>query len=761
MTLDRFCITTVLCHLPILFLPKDWLLGSIVFGGMILLYGICSRTTFTFLCGLIICISYFHTFQVAKNAGNITANKQLTQFKITKILKQGDYQTAIATIKTGENIYLNWQADQPLFLDQHYQAALNLRPISARSNIGNFDRQRWYFSNHINMIATVRQVEKLAQTDNSLRTNWLNKVNAETKNLPTQGLLLALAFGERAWLKAEHWAQFQQTATAHLIAISGLHIGLAMLFGFYVAKGWQWLCLKSRLDWLQAVGFSLHFARVVGFLTAFAYSYLASFAVPTMRALFAITFVLLCQVLRRHYTHWQFWWRIVALLIVIDPLSLLSDSFWLSILAVASLILWYQFFPLNRFISDETRKKMTKFNRLWLSLLHLQVGIWLIFSPVQLYFFEGVSTFALLANLMIVPLYSFLLVPLILFSLLSDNLFATWQLADYLAQFSLWLLAPFSHSWLALNDWQQWQLLSFNLLVLLCLYCKLYRLSYKKWFNVVIFTILFNFSFYLPKWAFKAKSEWIIFDVGQGLAMALIDDQNNAVIYDTGSSWQSNNNGNKNSMAKLEILPYLKRNGILVEAIFLSHDDNDHSGGVVDLLSAYPNAKLISSSKIRYLGREPEPCIRGKRWQFGEWNLSALYPSHLVERAKNQDSCVILAKNDRLQILLTGDSGIQQERQFAQDARQINFLQVGHHGSKSSTSETLLALTEPQFAMISAGRWNAWKLPNKGVIERLERKNIAVLNTAEVGMIRVKFYEHSFEIEQARSDYSAWYKQQY
>ncbi|MFA9487596.1 MULTISPECIES: DNA internalization-related competence protein ComEC/Rec2 [unclassified Mannheimia] len=760
MMLDRFCIALFLFHLPILLLPRDWLIAGITLGGVILIYSIYVRAKLIFLLGMIICVSYFHIFQVAKNVENITASKQNTQFKISKILKQTDYQTAIATLPTGENIYLNWQAEQPLLLNHYYQAELTLRPISARSNISNFDRQRWYFANHIHMTATARKVEKLAQIESSFRTDWLHKVKADTENLPTQGLLLALAFGERAWLKTADWGLFQQTATAHLIAISGLHIGLAMLFGFYLAKSLQWFCLKSRLKWLQAVGFSLYFARIVGFLTAFVYSYLAGFAEPTVRALFAIAFVLLCQYLRRHYTAWQLWWRIVALLVVIDPLSLLSDSFWLSVLAVVSLILWYQIFPLNRFISDETRKKMMKFNRLWLSLLHLQIGIWLVFSPVQLYFFEGVSAFALLANLIIVPLYSFLLVPLILFSLLTDNLFSTWQLADYLAQESLWLLTPLSNAWFTLSYWQQWQLLSLNLLVLLCLYCKVYELSYKKWLSAVTLSILFNLSFYLHKWASQAKSEWIMFDVGQGLAMALIYEQNKAVIYDTGSSWQSGD-GKINSMAKLEILPYLKRNGISVEAIFLSHDDNDHSGGVVDLLSAYPNARLISSSKVRYRNVAPEPCIQGKSWQFGEWHLSAFYPSQIVERAKNHDSCIILAKNDRLQILLTGDSGIEQERRFAPNIRKIDFLQVGHHGSKSSTSETLLALAEPQFAFISAGRWNPWKLPNKQVVERLERKGIEVLNTAKVGMIRVKFYQNSFKIMQARDLFSPWYKQFY
>lgn len=757
MNLDRFCIFLVLLHLPILILPKAWLFSGVILGGILMLSACFQRKVWLIIFGSLLALSYFSVNQIAKNAENRTANNQsVVSFEIQKILKQTDYQTAIARLESGDNVYLNWQADIPLELHQHYQAKLNLRPISARRNIGNFDRQRWYFANHIQMISTVRKAEKLGEGDKPFRTNWLNRVRAETEQLPTQGLLLALAFGERAWLKAEHWALFQQTATAHLIAISGLHIALAMAFGFYFAKGLQWLCLKSEIRLLQAVGFSLFFARGVGFAVAFTYSYLAGFAVPTVRVLFAIAFVLLCQALRRHYTPWQFWWRIVAVLILLDPLTLLSGSFGLSVLAVLSLILWYQFFPLSRFGSQENRKILSKFNRLLLSLLHLQIGIWLIFSPVQLYFFEGVSAFALPANLLIVPLYSFVLVPLILLSLFTDNLFSTWQWADLLAEWSLWLLEPQSHAWISLSYAEQWQLLSINILILLLIYCKAYALPYKKWLQAVAFSGLFYLSFYLPKLLPQPKTEWIIFDVGQGLAIALVYEQNKAVIYDTGSSWQQND-GTTNSMAKMELLPYLQRHGISVEAIFLSHDDNDHSGGVTELLNAFPTARLVSSSKVRYQEREPEPCIQGKGWQLGEWQLLAVYPTETVERAKNHDSCVILAKNDRLSLLLTGDSGVEQERQFAQKVGKVDFLQVGHHGSKTSTSETLLATTQPNLAVISAGRWNPWKLPNKQIIERLNRKKITVLNTAEVGMVRVRFYQNSMEIEQARGEYSPWY----
>ncbi len=118
-----------------------------------------------------------------------------------------------------------------------------------------------------------------------------------------------------------------------------------------------------------------------------------------------------------------------------------------------------------------------------------------------------------------------------------------------------------------------------------------------------------------------------------------------------------------------------------------------------------------------------------------EWQLLAIYPSHIAERAKNQDSCAF-SQNDRLKILLTGDSGVEQERQFAHQLGKIDFLQVGHHGSKALAK--LYRLPSQHLQWISAGRWNPWKLPNKQ-IERLNRRHINVLNTVETGMIRVKF----------------------
>ncbi|WP_373766473.1 DNA internalization-related competence protein ComEC/Rec2 [Glaesserella sp.] len=756
MNLDRFCQSIVLLLLPILCLPGEWLIYAIIGAVLLGIFGIVRRDSLCSALGIIIGLSYAYIFHLYQVLDNVVAEKVVDNITVTQILKQQEYQSAIAERSNGRRIYLTWQSDTPLILHAQYRAELNIRPISGRLNQGNFDRQRWYVAQHIEQLASVKRAERVElKGTEPQRTRWLYFVKDQTERLASQGLLLALAFGERAWLPASHWTLFQQTTTAHLIAISGLHIGFAFLFGFWFAKLLHWIALRFRL--IQAVGFAHYFANTLGWIFAAGYSFLAGFAIPTVRTLIAISLVLLCRFLRRHYTPWQLWWRGVALLLILDPTTLLSDSFWLSVLAVASLIFWYRFFPFHQWIRFDFCKKFGVTDRLLLPLIHLQLGIWLVFTPVQLWFFGGSSLLALPANLLIVPLYSLVLVPIILISLLTNNVFQTWQLADWLIQWSLALLEPLAPYWIDLSSQQQWQLLTINVLVLTCLYLKLNHKPWRYWGYAVIVFLLCNRAYAAVRlFSPPPLVEWVNFDVGQGLAMALVyqtSGQKRAVFYDTGASWVGG------SMADMEILPYLKREGIEVEAIFISHDDNDHAGGTKALLTHYPQAKLMLSGQNSDNHHAFEPCVAGKWWQFGEIEVRAVYPNQTVPHAKNEDSCVLLVEIGQSRVLFTGDSGVAEERQYARQIGTIDFLQVGHHGSQTSTSQTLLAHTRPNYAMISAGRWNPWKHPNRQVVERLLNYDSTVLNTAQVGMIKVAFYRDHYRITTARDKWSSWYSE--
>ena len=701
-------------------------------------------------------------------------NKITLDLHISEILHQQDYQTLVATASLfdgkEQKIFINWRASEKPQLGETWRADVKLRPISARLNHGGFDRQQWYFSKRIIAVGNVKSAVKIGD-DFSYRTDFLQNSLKQTEGLSLQGLLIALAFGERAWLNNKTWLIYQQTNTAHLIAISGLHIGLAMGIGFFFARLLQ-LALPTRF-------ISPWFPLCFGVLIALGYAYLAGFSLPTFRAMMALLFIAILQFSRRYYTPSQMLCLVVAFLLFCDPLMPLSVSFWLSIGAVACLIVWYRYVPLS--IIEWRHQKLSRNVRWILGLFHLQLGLLILFTPLQLFFFNGMALNGFLANLIAVPLYSFLLVPLILFAVLTHGAFSSWHLSNTIAQGITQCLRVFQGSYMTISINLSLILTALLSLVFGGMLGGLYFASQRKTKNTplklsrfftvnhtkilspeeykqVLRSVIFIFCVCMSTLGYRyfTKPKWQLdtLDVGQGLA-TLIVKEGKGVLYDTGPAWQNGAVGS--SMAELEILPYLQREGIELETLILSHDDNDHSGGAKAILATYPEIELITPSRKNYGETHRTFCLQGKQWQWRGLDFKILSPMQITDRAENPQSCVILLTDGQYQILLTGDADVATERSFAENLGKINVLQVGHHGSKTSTGEFLLGQTKPDIALISSGRWNAWNFPHPTVIERLNRYQSAVENTAISGHIRLNFTEKGIEIEKARGDFSPWF----
>ena len=701
-------------------------------------------------------------------------NKITLDLYISEILHQQDYQTLVATTSLfdgkEQQIFINWRAPEKPQLGETWRADVTLRPISARLNHGGFDRQQWYFSKRIIAVGNVKSAVKIGD-DFSYRIYFLQASLKQTEELSLQGLLIALAFGERAWLDNKTWLIYQQTNTAHLIAISGLHIGLAMGIGFFFARFLQFVLPTSFI--------SPRFPLYFGVLIALGYAYLAGFSLPTFRAMMALLFIAILQFSRRYYTPLQMLCLVVAFLLFCDPLMPLSVSFWLSVGAVACLIVWYRYVPLS--IIEWRHQKLSRKVRWILGLFHLQLGLLILFTPIQLFFFNGLALNGFLANLIAVPLYSFLLVPLILFAVLTHGAFSSWHLSNTIAQGITQCIRVFQDSYMPISINLSLILTALLSLVFGGMLGGLYFASqgktkntplkssrfftlnstkilspeeYKQALRSVIFIFCFCIGTLGYRYITKPKWQLDTLDVGQGLA-TLIVKEGKGVLYDTGPAWQNGAVGS--SMAELEILPYLQRESIELETLILSHDDNDHSGGAKAILAAYPEVELITPSRKNYGETHRTFCLLGKQWQWRGLDFKVLSPTQITDRADNPQSCVIVLTDGQYQILLTGDADVATERSFAENLGKINVLQVGHHGSKTSTGEFLLAQTKPDLALISSGRWNAWNFPHPTVIERLNRYQSAVENTAISGHIRLNFTEKGIEIEKARGDFSPWF----
>ncbi len=251
-----------------------------------------------------------------------------------------------------------------------------------------------------------------------------------------------------------------------------------------------------------------------------------------------------------------------------------------------------------------------------------------------------------------------------------------------------------------------------------------------------------------------ADPELIVLDVGQGDA-TLLRDGRQAVLID-GGGWPNGDLGGR------VLVPALAAMGIRrLDAVLLTHPDMDHCAGLVDVVRYLPVSELWMGPgwlDSRCVAELLAANIRRWRvlWQgeveaVGRWRLRVLHPSAGARRGRNGRSLVIDAAVDQRRVLLTGDIEQAAERQLtdhylsqnkrggAAEWRRFDVLKVAHHGSKTSTSDVLLRAVAPRLAVISCGVGNHYGHPHPTVIERLQTVGATVLRTDQQGMIRLRF----------------------
>ncbi len=282
-------------------------------------------------------------------------------------------------------------------------------------------------------------------------------------------------------------------------------------------------------------------------------------------------------------------------------------------------------------------------------------------------------------------------------------------------------------------------------------------------------------------------------DIGQGDSFSLKLSHGQKILIDTGNDFSKFEKSESDvRSAELGGLPDILKNMFKTisykrktyDLIFLTHDDADHAGVISKLLKSYKVGAIISSPlKYGYIDRlkDDKKISRVKILRLGfngvgvtfhsnlpkknnvqsvaraqkDASINIIYPDFKKEisrlktntnnRAANEDSVVFVfnSQNNGNKILFTGDSGIEEEKIFAQRAGTIDILKVGHHGSKTSTSEYLLSTIKPKIVLISSGEKNSYGHPHKQVVDLLKRyvPEKQIYRTDNLGTARFYMYE--------------------
>ncbi|MEO8780127.1 MAG: DNA internalization-related competence protein ComEC/Rec2 [Rhodanobacter sp.] len=532
-------------------------------------------------------------------------------------------------------------------------------------------------------------------------------------------LLRAFAVGDTRGLSQQDWAVARANGVSHLIAISGFHVGVAAVFGVWLA--WLLYALWPRLGlWLPRPPAQAGAAL----LTAAVYSALAGFGLPTVRTLLMITVVALARSSRRVGGGAQSLALALFVIVLVDPLAVLAAGFWLSFVGVAFLILFLQ----SR-------------GRGWRAFVHeLSAGQLLMtvaLLPLTLWFFGQASLVGALSNLIAVPLVSFVIVPCALLGMLL--LAACPPLATPV----LWLAAHIVHAqwWLLerMANWPgaQWYLplvqpYALVLAVAGALWLFLPRGVPLRWLGCLLFLPLLLPPRNVPvEGGFQL---WVL-DVGQGLSV-LVRTHEHALLYDAGARYPSGFD-----LADAVVLPSLHALGVgRLDLLMISHGDNDHAGGASAVVGAFPQARRLAGEPAR-MHVPMAQCVTGQSWQWDGVRFRVLSPGPGAGDHDNDSSCVLLVEGRGGRALLTGDISSKMEPAVAAALRPgpPPVLLVPHHGSKTSSSADFIAAVRPSLAVVSAGWRNRFRHPRPEVVTRYHDAGVPLFNTAEQGALEVDF----------------------
>ncbi len=620
----------------------------------------------------------------------------------------------------GTELLLRWYRDfPPIHAGEFWQLGLRLKPARSRANFYGPDRERWYFAEGISALGIVDPANSRrlgpAGTRNLLA--WRQSTRELMKEIlvehRTRPLLLALALADRSEISPAAWTRYRLTGTSHLLAISGMHIGLAAMMGFWIGRVLMALAPAKlalvhglRIAWGCSIGFAVYYSMMAGLGTS------------TRRALIMLLTFCIVSLLKRNVAAWQGLVLALALVLLLDPLAPLGAGFWFSFLAVAVLLVVFT----SRHGPGHWLTKM----------VIAQAGLTIVMLPLSMFWFQQVTLLGLASNLVAIPWISFAVVPAILLAVLTmplDSfltpflLFSAAESISLLESFLQWIEQAGQNGWMmTLRPGMLSTVLAVagGLLLLL-------PTAVPVWLPGLLLLL----PLFLPLRNNKEMLRMEVLDVGQGLAV-LVETENHLLLYDTGPG-----DGRDWSLVRSAIAPAIANKAVTSpHRVNVSHGDLDHAGGLYEIRLRYRDSQLTAN--LRNPGSDVSHCAVPEEWIWDGAIFTVLHPSIGLPYLGNDSSCVLAISFESQSILMTGDIGAAVEKRLvASEVGEHEFLFAPHHGSKSSSSKVFIKTVKPEFALVSAGYQNQFNFPDPDVKKRFRDQQTPLWNTADCGAIRI------------------------
>lgn len=607
---------------------------------------------------------------------------------------------------------------------QRWRLSLRLRPPRGLSNPGGFDYERWLFAQQVGATAWVRESAGNQQLPGSAvgcpaarwRAAMARQISTVLDGRDAAPWVLGLAIGAYQALAESDWEQLRRTGTIHLISISGFHIALvagpAALLGLLVARV---LLAAGRRCRPRII------AAWTAVLVASLYAALAGFSVPTLRSVVAIVLVALLATCRRALTVPELLAAVILAVLLLEPLGVLVPGFWLSFAGVTVLVIVACGLPANQARPGPVHL-----------LLRTQLGMTVGLAPLLILFFGQLPLSGTLANLVAVPAFSTVLLPL---TLLGS---ATVAVAPAAGALLLGVAADCFDLWRGFLAWcadlplAVWYLPEPTpvgvVLALAGAASALWPPPWPgRWLGLAMLPgLLFAGVGPVPAGTLRVTA----LDVGQGLAV-LVQTSAHTLLYDTGPAFRNSDAGQR------VVVPALQALGVQhLDMLMISHPDMDHRGGAASVLARYPTSRIVGSA----VNDQPvTPCRAGSHWHWDGFQFEILHPlQDAVATADNDGSCVLQISGAGSRVLLPGDIETQAEHDLVASPAfaAVDLVLAPHHGSRTSSTAAFVRATQPRYVVFSTGFRNRWNFPAPDVVERWRQSGACGLSTAEEGALQ-------------------------
>lgn len=578
-----------------------------------------------------------------------------------------------------------------------------------------------------------------------IKDNFIKKIEKtfdQNLTVKNSNIMKSIILGKYSYLEEEDLNRFRDLGLAHILAVSGLHIGI--IAGVLILL-FSYIGLHRNIN----------IALTIGIL--WTYAYIIGNPPSVIRANLMFSLLLLSQALKEPYDSINILSFSGFLMIIINPFLVFSLGFQLSYFATFFIL--YLTPKLNILFN----LKSEYIGKSMVGILAVQIGLF----PIQAYYFNRIPILAIIANLLFIPLFSLCLIlgmvlmlyPVtngyisksigIILNFLLDIQFLGIEILGFFPKLTFRLPSP-----------SIIEIILYYVLVFIVFgSIKITKLN-KSLAKVIVFYLLLLIAINLFNLNLDQSLNIKFIDVGQGDSI-LIQTKSADYLIDTGGNIFGNFDIGKNILQ-----PYLEKEGVFkLKGVFITHFDGDHCKSLpylidnIEIQNIYFGYERPGNiyydeilEKAKYEGIPISILKAGDSLDLDDnTNITVYGPKEVLinnpKASENDLSLVLMLNYFNKDILFTGDIEKLGEKSLVDNLnRKVEFLKVPHHGSKTSSSIELLDAIEPSIGFISVGRNNNFGHPHVEVVERYINEGIELYRTDELGLINLILNRGNYNI---------------